>query len=352
MTPSFALKLTVPPMNETPKSTVTIKKYANRRLYNTATSTYVTLETLGAMVKEGIEFCVYDARTSEDITRSVLTQIIVEEEGKSGQQNLLPISFLRQLIGFYGANMQWLVPKYLEHSMDMLSNNQEQITNYFQTTFGSMFPFGASLEEMGKKNIEMFERTLRMFAPFVQPPSADDGQSGDSPEMAMKEEVKEEVVACSIAPAPAATAATASVTNINRRQEQVKPVVAAPEPATKTTAAAVAAPVEAVLPEPVMETIAENIAENKAPESVAPPEPSASPPAFAASAPVSSAPMSSSVPPSGASAPVTRAAAASSSTPMPNVQSITASATPTADDMQQKIANLQRQLADLAKNRA
>src|SRR5689334_25127770 len=98
------------------KPTITIKKYANRRLYNTATSSYVTLEDLAKMVKEGGEFVVYDAKTGEDITRSVLTQIIVEEEQKGGQ-NLLPISFLRQLISFYGDQMQWLVPRYLEHAM-------------------------------------------------------------------------------------------------------------------------------------------------------------------------------------------------------------------------------------------
>ena len=153
------------PASSGPKQTVTIKKYANRRLYNTATSSYVTLDNLSHMVKEGIEFNVYDAKTSEDITRSVLTQIIVEEEGKAGQ-NLLPISFLRQLIGFYGDNMQWLVPKYLEHSMQSLSKNQEQIRNYFQTTFGGIFPFGSTFEEMGKQNMAMFERAMRMFSPF------------------------------------------------------------------------------------------------------------------------------------------------------------------------------------------
>ena len=156
------------PKSTGPRQTVTIKKYANRRLYNTATSSYVTLDNLSQMVKEGIEFNVYDAKTSEDITRSVLTQIIVEEEGKAGQ-NLLPISFLRQLIGFYGDNMQWLVPKYLEHSMQSLSKNQEQIRNYFQTTFGGIFPFGSTLEEMGKQNMAMFERAMRMFSPFAVP---------------------------------------------------------------------------------------------------------------------------------------------------------------------------------------
>ena len=152
-------------MSDASKQSVTIKKYANRRLYNTATSSYVTLDDLSGMVKQGIEFNVYDAKSSEDITRSVLTQIIVEEESKAGQ-NLLPINFLRQLIGFYGDNMQWLVPKYLEHSMESLSKNQDQIRGYFQSTFGNMFPFGSTFEEMGKQNMAMFERTMRMFSPF------------------------------------------------------------------------------------------------------------------------------------------------------------------------------------------
>ena len=152
-------------MTDAAKPTVTIKKYANRRLYNTATSSYVTLEDLAKMVKEGVEFNVYDAKTSEDLTRSVLTQIIVEEEGKTGQ-NLLPIGFLRQLIGFYGDNMQWMVPKYLEHSMQTLARNQEQLRGYFQTTFGPMFPFGTTIEEMGKQNVAMFERAMRMFTPL------------------------------------------------------------------------------------------------------------------------------------------------------------------------------------------
>jgi polyhydroxyalkanoate synthesis repressor PhaR len=106
--------------SETPP--IVIKKYANRRLYNTATSSYVTLDDLSAMVKKGGDFVVYDAKTGEDITRSVLTQIIVEEEQKG--QNLLPISFLRQLISFYGDNMQWLVPRYLEHAMKSFAHNQ------------------------------------------------------------------------------------------------------------------------------------------------------------------------------------------------------------------------------------
>ncbi|MBP2300120.1 polyhydroxyalkanoate synthesis repressor PhaR [Azospirillum picis] len=142
---------------------ITIKKYANRRLYNTATSSYVTLDHLCQMVKDGLDFVVYDAKTGEDITRSVLTQIIVEEENKG--QNLLPISFLRQLIGFYGDNMQSVVPRYLEYSMQAFSRNQEQMRDYFQNTLGGMFPFGR-LDEVSKQNMAMFERAMRMFTPF------------------------------------------------------------------------------------------------------------------------------------------------------------------------------------------
>ena len=150
---------------------ITIKKYANRRLYNTATSSYVTLDHLCQMVKDGLDFVVYDAKTGEDITRSVLTQIIVEEESKG--QNLLPISFLRQLIGFYGDNMQSVVPRYLEYSMQAFSRNQEQMRDYFQNTLGGMFPFGR-LDEVSKQNMAMFERAMRMFTPFGAAGAPDD----------------------------------------------------------------------------------------------------------------------------------------------------------------------------------
>ena len=141
---------------------VVVKKYANRRLYNTATSSYVTLEDLAKMIKEGGDFVVYDAKTGEDITRSVLTQIIVEQEQKG--QNLLPISFLRQLIGFYGDSMQFLVPGYLEQAMTAFSGNQEQMRNSLRATFG-IFPFG-QFEEMGKQNIALFEQALKMLSPY------------------------------------------------------------------------------------------------------------------------------------------------------------------------------------------
>jgi polyhydroxyalkanoate synthesis repressor PhaR len=142
---------------------VTIKKYANRRLYNTGTSTYVTLEDLAAMVKAGEDFIVYDAKSGEDITRSVLAQIIFEQENKEGQ-NLLPINFLRQLIRFYGDSMQMLVPRYLEVSLESLAREQEKFRQQMAQAFGGT-PFGA-LEEQVRRNMEMFERAFAMFTPF------------------------------------------------------------------------------------------------------------------------------------------------------------------------------------------
>lgn len=164
--------------DESKPAPVTIKKYANRRLYNTATSSYVTLDHLCQMVKDGTDFVVYDAKTGDDITRSVLTQIIVEEESKG--QNLLPIPFLRQLISFYGDNMQWLVPRYLEHSMQSFTKNQEKMRDYFQNAFGGMFPFG-TFEEMSKQNLAMFERAMRMFSPFGGTEGGAPGQPATPP---------------------------------------------------------------------------------------------------------------------------------------------------------------------------
>jgi polyhydroxyalkanoate synthesis repressor PhaR len=145
---------------------ITIKKYANRRLYNTGTSTYVTLEDLATMVKAGENFVVYDAKTNEDITRSVLTQIIFEQENKEGGQNLLPINFLRQLIRFYGDSMQMMVPRYLEVSIDSLTKEQTKFREQMSSAFG-MGGFGA-IEEQVRRNMEMFERTFSMFAPFAR----------------------------------------------------------------------------------------------------------------------------------------------------------------------------------------
>src|ERR1700684_2749332 len=158
---------------------VTIKKYANRRLYNTGTSTYVTLEDLAAMVKTGEDFVVYDAKTGEDITRSVLAQIIFEQENKEGQ-NLLPIAFLRQLIRFYGDSMQMLVPRYLEVSLDSLTREQEKFRNQMAQDFGGS-PIGA-LEATGRRNMEMLERPFAMFTPCARRESQNAGGTAPEPE--------------------------------------------------------------------------------------------------------------------------------------------------------------------------
>jgi polyhydroxyalkanoate synthesis repressor PhaR len=148
----------------TRKPEVVIKKYANRRLYNTATSTYVTLDDLAGMVKSGTNFQVFDAKTGDDITRSVLTQIIFEEESKG--QNLLPINFLRQLIGFYGHNIQNFVPSYLEFSLDALVREQEKLSRQLVESFGAVAPF-RSLEEQAKRNFTLFQQAMTMFNPFA-----------------------------------------------------------------------------------------------------------------------------------------------------------------------------------------
>jgi len=160
------------------KAPITIKKYANRRLYNTATSSYVTLDHLCQMVKDGIDFVVFDAKSGEDITRSVLTQIIVEEEAKG--QNLLPINFLRQLISFYGDNLQFLLPRYLEQSMESFALNQEQMRKYLKDSLGGMFPFGR-FEELGKQNMAFMEQAMRMWNPFKVPPVARQGEEPEKP---------------------------------------------------------------------------------------------------------------------------------------------------------------------------
>jgi polyhydroxyalkanoate synthesis repressor PhaR len=157
------------------KKPVVIKKYANRRLYNTATSSYVTLDHLCQMVKDDIDFAVYDAKTGEDITRSVLTQIIVEEESKG--TNLLPINFLRQLIGFYGDNMQSVVPSYLEHMMQAFAANQDRMREQMRETMSGMFPFGGDLQKMSEQNAALFDSAMKMLTPFGAPQAG--GSAGE-----------------------------------------------------------------------------------------------------------------------------------------------------------------------------
>lgn len=165
------------------KTPTVIKKYANRRLYHTGTSTYVTLDDLAGMVKGGEDFVVFDAKTGEDITRSVLTQIIFEQEGKGGQ-NLLPIAFLRQLIRFYGDSMQALVPSYLEFSIQNLTQNQQKFREQWANAFGAQ-GFEA-MEEQVQKNLSMFRDALKIFSPFALP-GAQPGETEAEPEAAKAE---------------------------------------------------------------------------------------------------------------------------------------------------------------------
>jgi polyhydroxyalkanoate synthesis repressor PhaR len=163
---------------------ITIKKYANRRLYNTASSAYVTLADLAKMVKVGEDFVVFDAKSGEDITRSVLTQIIFEQEGKEGQ-SLLPITFLRQLIRFYGDSVQALLPSYLEFSIDRFTGEQQKFREEAGRAFGHS-PFAASsfgaLEELTRKNLAAFSKALGMFTPFVGvPPTPTDADPTNRP---------------------------------------------------------------------------------------------------------------------------------------------------------------------------
>ncbi|MSP30015.1 MAG: polyhydroxyalkanoate synthesis repressor PhaR [Acetobacteraceae bacterium] len=175
---------------------VVVKKYANRRLYNTESSSYITLENLAEMVRQGRDFIVFDAKTNEDITRSVLTQIIVEEEGKGSA--MLPTGFLRQLIGMYGEDMQSLVPRYLEQAMSAFARQHAQVQVSVRQTIDTLIPpglatglstglgtgtglgLGASatsvaggLEEVGRQNLAMMERALNLFSPFYRPTASE-----------------------------------------------------------------------------------------------------------------------------------------------------------------------------------
>ena len=168
---------------------VIIKKYANRRLYHTGTSTYVTLEDLAAMVKKGEDFTVQDAKTGDDITHPVLTQIIFELESKDGQ-TMLPIPFLRQLISYYGDQMQMVLPSFLEQSMLAFRKEQERMRDQISTAFGAATPGMLDMtapvkiiEEQARRNIEIFQNAMRMFAPFgAKPGGASAVEASEEPE--------------------------------------------------------------------------------------------------------------------------------------------------------------------------
>ena len=149
--------------NEITEQVAVVKKYANRRLYNTASSSYVTLEELCQMVRDGKDFVVFDAKSGEDITRSVLTQIILEEDSKG--RNLLPIKFLRQLIGFYDDSLHAFLPRYLELSMENFARHQDQMRGYMEDTFGRFFPLN-QFEDMARQNMALLQRAANMFSPF------------------------------------------------------------------------------------------------------------------------------------------------------------------------------------------
>jgi polyhydroxyalkanoate synthesis repressor PhaR len=170
---------------------VVIKKYANRRLYNTQTSSYVTLDHLAGMVKEGVEFEVQDARTGDDITRSVLTQIIFEEEAKG--QNLLPIKFLRQLIRFYGDSLQAFVPGYLDMSMDSFTKNQGAMRDRIAEAMGGG---NSMIENLTRQNLAIFEHAMQMFSPFnAAAPGRREEQAEEKPSSSDVDALKREMEA-------------------------------------------------------------------------------------------------------------------------------------------------------------
>ena len=186
---------------------VIIKKYANRRLYNTRSSAYVTLEHLSEMVKDGTDFVVYDAKTGEDITRSVLTQIIFDEESRG--QNLLPIQFLRQLIRFYGDSMQAFLPSFLEMSLDSFTRQQERLRGQVVGAVGAA-PGVVFMEDQVRQNLVLFNRAMKMFSPFAF------AQPGDAPAETAEPEP----------PATAKPAADTSLDELKQRIEEMQAQIA------------------------------------------------------------------------------------------------------------------------------
>ncbi|MGL5115030.1 MAG: polyhydroxyalkanoate synthesis repressor PhaR, partial [Beijerinckiaceae bacterium] len=169
------------------KTPTVIKKYANRRLYHTGTSTYVTLDDLAQMVKKGEEFTVSDAKSGEDLTRTVLTQIIFELEGKEGQQTMLPVNFLRQLIGFYGHQMEGLVPSYLEHSMQQFAKEQQKFREHMSRAMsGDVI---GVMQEQARANMTVFQDAFRLFNPFTAQQKAAEAAAAPEDVEAMKRDL-------------------------------------------------------------------------------------------------------------------------------------------------------------------
>lgn len=171
---------------------VLIKKYANRRLYNTRTSAYVTLEDLARMVREGVDFNVQDAKTGEDLTRQILTQIIFEEESRG--EALLPVQFLRRLIGFYGGSAQGLLPSYLEMSLDTFTKQQEQLRSQWSAALGAT-PGGNLMQEAVRQNMAMFEQAMRMWPSFYRGPNGPASQAEAAPAAATAPAPQEDALA-------------------------------------------------------------------------------------------------------------------------------------------------------------
>ena len=182
---------------------VVIKKYANRRLYNTGTSSYITLDDLARMVRDGTDFQVFDAKSNEDLTRQILTQIIFEEESRG--EALLPIQFLRQLIGFYGNSMQSVLPSYLEMSLDSFTRQQEQLRSQFSRAFAGT-PGGGLMEEAVRQNMAMFERAMKMF-PGMAAYGRPEAETAPAPEPA---------------PAPKAASADQALDEMRRQMDEMR----------------------------------------------------------------------------------------------------------------------------------
>lgn len=173
-----------------------IKKYANRRLYDTGRSSYVTLDDLCEMIRDGYDFVVYDAKSGEDITRSVLAQIMAEKESKEDGENLLPVSFMRKLIGFYGDSVQGLVPSYLENTLDLFVKNQERMREQISKSFEGMSNMNGmfkvpGMEELNRQNLAMIERTMKMFTPFGMPGMAGGDKSSSAAESSKEQKIRE-----------------------------------------------------------------------------------------------------------------------------------------------------------------
>jgi len=250
---------------ETPPALpIVVKKYANRRLYNTETSSYITLDNLAEMIRAGRDFVVYDAKSIDDITRGVLTQIIVEEESKGSA--MLPTAFLRQLIGFYGGNLQGVVPRYLEHAMSSFARQQQQVRQMMERTLSPFLPTG--VEEMSRQNMAIFERAISMWNPFHRNELAEGEAKPEAPALAQAEQdelerLRREVESLKQQPAPASLAPEEQA-ELERLRHEVESLKQQPAPAVLT------APEQAELERLRQEV--ESLKQQPAPASIAPQE--------------------------------------------------------------------------------